>query len=143
MSLITQLNSMQKNYDLQGIFINANINKVFDFISNPENLSKWTKAFSKADKDSAVMSTPKGEINIKLRTQASRDIGNIDWYMTMPDGAVGSAFSRLTPHGQGCVYSFVLMPPAVPVEQIEGTLIEQSGILKEELVMLKDLLENS
>ena len=122
---------MRKNYDVQGVFINTGIGKAFDFIANPENLPKWTKAFSEANRTGAKMTTPRGEITISLETVASKESGSIDWYLTMPDGAVGSAFSRLTPHGAACVYSFVLMPPPVPVELVEGTLKQQMGMLKE------------
>jgi hypothetical protein len=39
------------------------------------------------------------------------------------------------------VYTFVLLPPPVPLEQLEGALEQQSHTLKEELARLKTLLE--
>ncbi len=39
------------------------------------------------------------------------------------------------------VYSFVLLPPPVPLEHLEGALEQQSRRLKEELASLKAILE--
>jgi hypothetical protein len=62
--------------------------------------------------------------------------------MTFPDGAVGTAWSRVTPDGEDrAIYSFVLMAPPVPLELLEGALTEQMGILAGELAELKTLLE--
>lgn len=41
-----------------------------------------------------------------------------------------------------CVYSFVLTPPPVPLEQMEGALAAQSITLAKELRQLKSILEN-
>lgn len=42
-----------------------------------------------------------------------------------------------------CVYTFVLTPPPVPLEAIEGAMDEQSRTLAEELTRLKKLLAAS
>ncbi len=68
--------------------------------------------------------------------------GTIDWKMTFPDGAIGVAYSRVTPDGEArSVYSFVLMAPPVPLEALEGALKAQSETLAKELLRLKDILE--
>lgn len=87
------------------------------------------------------MVTPNGELKIGIKTKVSKEHGAIDWYMTMPYGSVGAAFSGATPNGSGTVYTFVLMAPPVPVEQIEGTLKQQKEILRNELTKLKGILE--
>jgi hypothetical protein len=58
--------------------------------------------------------------------------------MTFPDGSVGTAYSRVTPDGEyRSVFSFVLMAPPVPLEELEGALEAQRKVLANELVRLK------
>ena len=60
--------------------------------------------------------------------------------MTFPDGSVGRAFSRLVDHGGRSLFTFVLLAPPVPLEQVEGALAEQSRTLREELRTLQQKL---
>ena len=63
--------------------------------------------------------------------------------MKMPDGTIGKAFSRLTELPNGNVlYSFILLAPPVPVEQVEGTLESQKKLLANELKNLEKFLNN-
>ena len=88
------------------------------------------------------MRTPNGEIEIGLVVQASEEQGTVDWLMTFPDGSVATAFSRVVElDPQSCVFTFVLTPPPVPLEQLEGALEAQSRTLVEELRNLKRILE--
>lgn len=132
---------MNTNFDVQSIGINRNHNYVFEFIANPKNLSLWTNAFAKANQTSAIMVTPNGELSIGLETLTSKENGTIDWMMTMPDGNIGKAFSRVSENGENAIYSFVLLAPPVPLEQLEGALSAQKTILAKELKKLKNLLE--
>jgi hypothetical protein len=132
---------MEKNFDVQSIDINVNHKKAFDFIAKPENLPLWTKAFTKADNKSATMVTPNGNLSIEMETIVSKDLGTVDWIMTMPNGSIGKAFSRISENGNATVYSFVLLAPPVPLEQLEGALSVQKLLLADELVDLKNLLE--
>lgn len=134
---------MKNNFDVQSIGINRTANSVFDFIAKPENLSLWTNAFAKADQTSAVMVTPNGELPIKLETTIAKENGTIDWVMTMPDGSIGKAFSRVSENEENAIYSFVLLAPPVPLEQLEGALSAQKIVLAEELKDLKKLLEKN
>ena len=134
---------MKNNFDVQSIGINRTPNKVFEFIATPENLSLWTNAFSKANQTSAIMVTPNGELTIELETRTSKENGTIDWIMTMPDGSIGKAFSRVLENGENAIYSFVLLAPPVPLEQLEGALTAQKTVLAEELKKLKKILETN
>ena len=134
---------MEKNFDVQSIGINVNHKKAFDFIAKPENLPLWTKAFTKADNKSATMVTPNGNLSIEMETIVSKDLGTVDWIMTMPDGSIGKAFSRISENGNTSVYSFVLLAPPVPLEQLEGALSAQKLLLADELIDLKNLLEEN
>ena len=129
-----------KNFDVQSVSINANFEKVFNYIAEPKNLPKWTKAFSSADSKKAVLSTPNGQLEVGLEVKASMELGTIDWHMTMPDNTIASAYSRVTPNGKTSVYSFVLMAPPGPIEQVEGTLKQQMELLREELQNLQKIL---
>lgn len=131
----------QKNFDVQDVEINVTYEKAFDFISKPENLPLWTNAFSKADSKTAIMRTPNGELTIKFSTISSKQFGIIDWEMYLPDGSVGKAFSRVSKNSKGVIYTFTLLAPPVPLEQLEGALAAQKELLAKELIKLKGLLE--
>ncbi|MFH4966426.1 hypothetical protein V8G69_15600 [Gaetbulibacter sp. M235] len=133
-----------KNHDVQSVNIQTSTSKAFEYIANPSNLSKWTGAFKDADYKSATLVTPNGELKIGLETKTNKEMGTIDWYMTMPDGSIGVAYSRVvTGPDNNAIYSFVLIAPPVPLEQIEGTLSEQIGQLKDELQKLQTILAES
>lgn len=133
-----------KNFDIQGIDLNVPKSKAFAFIAEPNNLPKWTNAFTSINQGKAVMQTPGGEVEIELEVQASAEHGSVDWRMTFPDHSVATAFSRIVEANKDhCVYGFILMPPPVPLEEIEGALEAQSQILEEELRKLKELLERN
>jgi uncharacterized protein YndB with AHSA1/START domain len=119
-----------KTFDVQSIGIAAPRSRVFEFVAEPGNLPKWASAFRSADAHSARLETPQGAVAIALRTDARREAGTVDWTMTFPDGSVGTAFARVTPDGEnGSVFSFVLMAPPVPLEELEGALEAQRKIL--------------
>ncbi len=133
-----------KNFDVQSIDINVSSKIAFNYISDNNNLPKWTNAFSNIKGKSASMNTPNGSIEIELETMCSQENGTIDWYMTMPNGDIGKAFSRVVENGlNSSIYSFVLLAPPVKLEELEGTLEQQKTLLNEELKKLKKILEQS
>jgi hypothetical protein len=131
-----------KTFDVQGIDLRVPRDRAFAYIADPARLPAWTSAFASVAGGRAVLRTPSGEVEIALGVDASPDRGTVDWHMTFPDGSVASAYSRLVRTGrEACVFSFVLTPPPVPLEQLEGALEAQSRTLAEELRKLKGLLE--
>ncbi len=126
---------------MQSIEIAAPFAKTFAYIADPRNLPQWTGAFKRVCEGRAVMQTPAGSVEVGLAVDAARDCGTIDWSMTFPDGAVAKAYSRLIDKSGKCIYSFVLMAPPVPLEQLEGALAQQSFTLREELATLREVLE--
>lgn len=133
-----------KNYDIQSIHIRATRDQVFEFVSKPENLPKWTHAFAQADSKRAEMRTPSGLLQVTLKSESHPEAGTIDWHMGMPDGSVGHAYSRVTADGNNAsIFSFVLMAPPVPLEQLEGALAEQMKMLSLELKTLKEVVESN
>lgn len=133
-----------KNFDVQSIGINANPDKVFDFVADQKNDVKWALGFSEVTGDSAIMETPNGKMKVGLKTISDPTFRTVDTIMTMPDGSIAKAFSRVTENdnGKSSVYTFILMAPPVPLEELEGTLEEQKKQLAEELQLLKKILEN-
>jgi hypothetical protein len=123
-------------FDVQGIEISAPFSAAFRYIADPANLPEWTHAFKHVSEGHATMETPAGAVQVGLRVQASEPHGTIDWVITFPDGGVAKAASRVTPHGDRSIYTFVLEAPPVPLERLEGALAEQSRILATELATL-------
>jgi hypothetical protein len=131
-----------KQFDIQSIELTAPARDTFAFIADPHNLPKWAQAFKKVSNGRATLQTPNGTVEIELKVEASGDYGTIDWVMKFADGVVARACSRVVPLTEReTVYTFVLLPPPVPLEQLEGALEQQSRTLKEELARLKTLLE--
>jgi len=132
-----------RTFDVQSLEIDSPAGKVFEYIADPAHLPEWTGAFKSVTGRRAVLSTPDGTVAIDLEVHASRQRGTIDWAMTFPDGIVAKAFSRVVENASGkAIYCFVLLPPPVPLEKIEGALDQQSRILGEELGRLKRILES-
>lgn len=132
-----------KLFDVQGIELHAASDRVFAYVADPAHLPAWTSAFATVANGKALMRTPQGEVEIDLVVLSSKAQGTIDWKMTFPDGSVATAFSRVISldHDRS-IYTFVLTPPPVPLEQLEGTLDAQSRTLADELLRLKGILEN-
>lgn len=131
-----------RDFDVQTIEIAAPFDAAFQYISEPRTLPEWTRAFQSVSKGRATMATPKGSIDVELQVDASKKAGTVDWTMTFPDGSVGRAFSRLIDRGDRTLYSFVLIAPPVPLEQLEGALDAQANILREELATLRQKLSS-
>jgi len=131
-----------KTFDVQAVSFNVSRQQAFAYIADAKNLPDWAQAFAAVNGKRALMRTPNGEVEIDLDVRASAELGTIDWYMTFPDNSLAIAYSRVVElTTNSCAYSFVLTPPPVPLEQLEGALETQSKILAEELVKLKSILE--
>jgi hypothetical protein len=134
---------MMKMFDVQGISLQITAQQAYAYISEPTNLPNWTSAFASVSPGRAMLQTPKGSVEIGLQVQASEAQGVIDWLMTFPDGSVATAYSRVVSiDSKNCAYTFVLTPPPVPLEMLEGALAAQALTLAEELQKLKSILEN-
>ena len=132
-----------KRFDVQGIALNVSCDEALALIADPQQLPRWTSAFASVSPGRAVLRTPAGEVAIELEVESSKQAGTVDWRMRFPDGSVATAFSRVVPlEAKRCVYSFVLTPPPVPLEQLEGALASQSRTLARELERLKAILES-
>jgi len=128
-------------FNVQTIDIETPYDRAFDYIADQKNLPLWTNAFQSVSGNLAVMRTNAGMEEVRLITEASHSEGKIEWNIQFRDSSA-RALSRLLQIDQNyCIYIFVLLPPPVPLEALEGALEQQSKIVKEELVRLKNLLE--
>src|SRR5260370_39603524 len=128
-------------FDVQAIELSGSLERAFRYVADPRTLPEWTHAFRSVDNGRATLATPKGAVVVGLEVRASLESGTVDWFMTFPDGSVGRALSRLVPLDDARVlYSFVLLAPPVPLEQVEGALAEQAKVLRQELTALQKRL---
>ena len=132
-----------KTFDVQGVHIRVPRSRAFALLADPQRLPRWTEAFEAVDDGHAVMRTPQGNARVALKVVAAAQEGTVDWRMTFPDGSVATAHSRIIDlNANECIYAFVLTPPPVPLEALEGALESQSRTLAKELQTLKRILES-
>jgi hypothetical protein len=130
-----------RDFDVQTVELAGPLERAFQYVADPATLPEWTHAFRSVANGRATLVTPKGSVEVRLVVRASLESGTVDWLMTFPDGSVGRAFSRLVPLDHARVlYSFVLLAPPVPLEQVEGALAEQAKVLRQELTTLQERL---
>ena len=130
-----------KTFEVQATELNVPADQAYRYIADPKNLPEWTNAFKKVWDGRAVMETLDGSVEIGLEVDTASKHGTIDWIMTFPNGDVARAYSRIVSTGdQSCVYSFTLLAPPVPLEQLEGALEQQSQTLREEMTRLRSIL---
>lgn len=96
-------------------------------IADSAQLPQWTNAFASVGNGKAMLRTPNGEVEIGLDVQTFVEQGTIDWWVTFTDGSIAVAYSRVVALDEkNCAYTFVLTPPPVPLEQLEGALEAQA-----------------
>ena len=128
-----------RDFDVQTIEIQAPLDAVFRYVSDPGTLPEWTHAFRSVSGGRAELATPQGSVEVRLEVRTSREAATVDWIMTFSDGSVGKAYSRLVGIGPDrTLYSFVLLAPPAPLEELEGALAAQAKILTEELATLRE-----
>jgi hypothetical protein len=133
-----------KNFDVQAISLNVPQQQAFAYIADGQHLPEWAQAFASVTNGRALMRTPNGEVEIGLDVRASEQTGTVDWHMTFPDGSIGVAYSRVVElNSDSCIFTFILTPPPVPLELLEGALEMQSKTLTKELAKLKGIIERA
>src|SRR5260370_11535726 len=104
--------------DTQTITIDANPSKVFRFVSNPENLPQWARAFCQAirpDGDAWLVSSPQGEVRLRYRTDEA--LGVIVFHLSPAPGIAALAASRVFPNVDGAEYAFTQLPSPVMADE--------------------------
>ena len=125
--------------DTQTVVLDTSRDQLFDFLASPENLPKWAVKFChsirKKERDWWLVTGCLGEVPV--RYESDRRTGVIDFHIATPHGKAVVP-SRVVPAGRGAAYVFTQfqaewMPDPAFLEQVES--------LKEELLVLKGLLE--
>ena len=136
------MTSTMTSFDVQGIDLDVPYKTAFEFLADPAQWPRWTNAFASVSGNTAVMRTPKGEVEVTFECVASSRLGHIDTTIHFPDGTSLTAWTRLVGDDHRCCYSFILPVPPAALEALEGGLNEQSKILAEELRRAKRILES-
>ncbi len=126
--------------DTQTININTDKDKLFDFISDPENMAKWAPALCsdvKKDGDSWQLTTKMGEV--KLDYVSDKELGVVDFSLSPPLPMTINIYTRILPNN-GSV-DFILTHFQIPFTP-ESAFEKQKGKIHEGMAALKELVEN-
>lgn len=113
--------------------------RVYEFVSNPENLPKWATAFCRSVRKSEsgwIVETPDDPMRIKFVEQ--NDFGVLDHHVTVkPDIEILNPM-RVIPNGYGSEVIFTLFQlPDMSNEKFA----EDAGLVERDLRALKKALE--
>jgi hypothetical protein len=127
------------NSDTQSITINVPPAKLFDFLTNPENMARWASSLCQSvtkDGDQWLLESKMGQL--KLRIVSNKDCLTIDYHITPPLPIKFVAYTRIIPNGQASEFLFTQFQlPLLPASFFE----KQKESLKKELATLKDIME--
>ncbi|MBI2517994.1 MAG: SRPBCC family protein [Opitutae bacterium] len=132
---------MTKTYILESISINRPHAQVFDYVSDRRTLPAWTKAFKQVTPTGAQYETPAGPVPIGLEVIAERHSGIVDWLMCFPDGTTEKACSRVIAENAGRTNVQFFFAPPLPPEMLAAGIERFSAVIREELTLLKSILE--
>lgn len=123
-----------------GISINCQPKDVYEYITNPENLSEWATTFSFSVKKSElgewIVETPEGEM--KIEYVEKNEFGVADHYVITPQGKKIYNPMRVFPNSTGCEVIFTIF-------QVSGMsdvkFLEDAKLVERDLKSLKDVME--
>lgn len=125
--------------DTKTISIDVDPRKVFQLVSDPDQLPRWAIGFARSvrrEGDRWVVTTATGEVPLRLRVDAAS--GVVDFVLTPAPGVEVTASSRVLARGALAEYVFTqVQPPGMPEEAFERS----AAALAHELTVLKALLE--
>jgi hypothetical protein len=113
--------------------------KVYAFVSNPENLSRWAKGLGASvirDGDQWLVQTSQGPA--RLRFAPSNPFGILDHYVSPAPGIEVYVPMRAIAHGTGSEVVFTLFrQPGMSDEKF----VEDAALVEQDLAALKAVLE--
>ena len=123
------------------ISINCQLKKVYEFVSNLENIPKWAKTFCHSIKKSNgewIIETPQGQMEIKIAPK--NDFGILDHTVIPAPGVEVFVPMRVVPNGNGSEVIFTLFQqPGMPDENFA----KDQGMVEQDLATLKCVMEVS
>ncbi|WP_413559561.1 SRPBCC family protein [Bdellovibrio sp. HCB209] len=123
------------------ISINRNVNDVYSFMSNPENMPLWAAGLSKAKMEKSgdewIAQSPMGKV--KVRFAEKNKFGVVDHDVTLPSGEVNHNPLRAVRNGDGTEVTFTLyrLPRMTDID-----FENDSKAVQKDLEQLKRVLEN-
>ena len=113
--------------------------KVYEFVSDPENLPKWAKGLGKSVKKQGtdwIVDTPQGPM--KFRFVEKNNFGVLDHYVTTASGIEIYVPMRVLANGTRSEVIFTLF--RLP-DMTDEKYAEDMKLVEQDLQTLKDLLE--
>jgi len=121
------------------ISIGCRPDKVYVFVSNPENLPRWAAGLCKSIRKSGagwIVETTQGPMNVRF--VKNNDLGVLDHYVTPAPGVEVYVPIRVLPNGSGSEVLFTLFKlPGMSDEKFA----EDAGLVARDLETLKRVLE--
>jgi len=121
------------------VSINCPPDRVYAFVSNPENLPEWAAGLCKSVRKSDagwIVETTQGPMN--LRFAEKNDLGVLDHYVSPAPGVEVYVPMRVLPNGSGSELLFTLFQlPGMS----DGKFAEDAGLVTRDLETLKAMLE--
>jgi len=121
------------------VSINCDRKKVYEFVSNPENLPKWAKMFCRSIKKSNggwIVETPQGPV--KVRFTRKNEFGILDHYVNPAPGVEVFVPMRVVSNGSGSEVIFTLFQLAGMSDE---KCAEDIGWVEQDLRTLKGIME--
>lgn len=116
--------------------------RTFAFLADGYKLPLWAIGFAKAiepDGEHWLVTLASGE-RLALRIDSDAATGVVDFVMLPAPDVEAPAHTRVTPHGGGTLYTFLMhQTPDIPDDVFEAQVAE----LERELIVLKAHLETS
>ena len=113
--------------------------KVYEFVSNPENLPRWAAGLCKSVRKSDsgwIADTPQGPMQIRFAEK--NDLGMLDHYVTPAQGVEVYVPMRVVPNGSGSEVIFTLFKTP---KMSDKQFAEDVGMVQRDLKTLKSVLE--
>jgi len=121
------------------VAINCDRKKVYEFVSNPENLPKWAKMFCRSIKKSNggwIVETPQGPV--KVRFIRKNEFGILDHYVSPAPGVEFLVPMRVVPNGSGSEVIFTLFQLAGMSDE---EFAQDIGWVEQDLSNLRSIVE--
>lgn len=113
--------------------------KVYEFVSNPENLPRWAAGLCKSVRKSDsgwIAETPQGPMQIRF--VGKNDLGVLDHYVKPVSGAEVYVPMRVVPNGSGSEVIFILFKTP---DMSDKQFAEDVGMVERDFQVLKSVLE--
>ena len=121
------------------VAIDCDPRRVYEFVSQPENLPKWARMFCqsiKKSKDGWIVETPQGPV--KARFTEKNQFGIVDHYVSPMSGVEVFVPMRVVPNGSGSEVIFSVFQPA---DMSEEKFAEDIRWVEQDLNTLKSIME--